>query len=101
MVGSELDDVTGHTKYKVFETVTGNYIIENEMIGNTATITNTPSVTPRVTKHWLGISDMQEVTVVLYRKTAANTTPEQVDTAVLTSAKNWSHSFDPQPKRCV
>ncbi len=98
MVGSELDDVTGHTKYKVFETVTGNYIIENEMVGNTATITNTPSVTPRVTKHWLGISDTQEVTVVLYRKTAASTTPEQVDTAVLTSAKNWSHSFDPQPK---
>lgn len=97
LVGSELDDVTGHTVYKIFETVTGNYIVENEMTENTATITNTPSVTPSVTKHWLGVSDTHEVAVVLYRKTAANTTPEQVDTAVLTAAKNWRHTFDPQP----
>lgn len=97
VVGSEPDG-EGHTTYKIFETVTGNYIIENEMAGNTATITNTPSVTPSVTKHWLGVSDTQEVTVVLYRKTAENTTPEQVDTAVLTAAKSWRHTFDPQPK---
>ena len=98
MAGSELDDVTGRTVYKVFETVTGNYIIENEMAGNATTITNTPGVTPSVTKHWLGVSDTQEVTVVLYRKTAVHTTPEQVDTAVLTAAKSWRHTFDPQPK---
>lgn len=98
LAGSELDDVTGRTVYKVFETVTGNYIIENEMAGNATTITNTPGVTPSVTKHWLGVSDTQEVTVVLYRKTAVHTTPEQVDTAVLTAAKSWRHTFDPQPK---
>ncbi len=98
VVGSEPDDVTGRTVYKVFETVTGNYIIENEMAGNATTITNTPGVTPSVTKHWLGVSDTQEVTVVLYRKTAVHTTPEQVDTAVLTAAKSWRHTFDPQPK---
>lgn len=97
VVGSEPDG-EGHTTYKVFETVTGNYIIENEMVGNTVTITNTPSVTPSVTKHWLGVLDTQEVTVVLYRKTAANPTPEQADTAVLTAAANWSYTFDPQPK---
>lgn len=98
VVGSELDDDTDHTIYKVFETVTGDYIIENEMAGNTVTITNTPSVTPSVTKHWLGVSDTQEVTVELYRKTAVNETPEQADTAVLTAATNWSYTFDPQPK---
>ena len=98
VVGSEPDG-EGLTTYKVFETVTGNYIIENEMDGNTATITNTPSVTPSVTKHWLGVSDTQEVTVVLYRKTAVNPTKEQVGTAVvLTETNNWSHTFDPQPK---
>lgn len=97
VVGSEPDG-EGHTTYKVFETVTGNYIIENEMVGNTVTITNTPSVTPSVTKHWLGVLDTQEVTVVLYRKTDANPTPEQADTAVLTAAANWSYTFDPQPK---
>lgn len=97
VVGSEPDG-QGHTTYKVFETVTGNYIIENEMVGNTATITNTPSVTPSVTKHWLGVSDTPDVTVVLYRKTAVNPTSEQVDTAVLTEANSWSHTFDPQPK---
>ena len=78
--------------------MTGNYIIENEMDGNDVTITNTPSVTPSVTKHWLGVSDTQEVTVELYRKTAVNETPDQVDTAVLTAATNWSYTFDPQPK---
>lgn len=98
LLESELDDVTGNTIYKIFETVTGNYIVENEMAGNTAAITNTPSVTPGVAKHWLGVSDTQEVTVVLYRKTAMSTTPEQVDTAVLTAAENWSCSFAPQPK---
>ncbi|MDY6221482.1 MAG: Cna B-type domain-containing protein [Candidatus Alectryocaccobium sp.] len=98
IVGSELNDVTNHTVYKVFETVTGNYIVENEMVGNTVTITNTPSNTLSVTKHWLGVSDTQEVTVVLYRKTAVNPTMEQVDTAVLTADMNWSYTFDPQPK---
>lgn len=78
--------------------MTGDYIIENEMDGNDVTITNTPSVTPSVTKHWLGVSDTQEVTVELYRKTAVNETPEQADTAVLTAATNWSYTFDPQPK---
>jgi hypothetical protein len=91
-------DGEGHTTYKVFETVTGDYIIENEMVGNTATITNTPSVTPSVTKHWLGVSDIQDVTVALYRKTAEDTTPEQVDTAVLTAAESWSYTFAPQPR---
>ena len=96
--GSALDNATGNTVYQVFETVTGNYIIGNEMAGNTATITNTPSVAPSVTKHWLGVTGVQEVTAVLYRKTAANTTPELVDTAALTAAGNWRHTFDPQPK---
>lgn len=98
VVGSKLNDATGHTIYKVFETVTGNYIVENDMTGNTVTITNTPSVTPRVTKHWLGVSDTQDVTVVLYRKTAENTTLEQVATAVLKAEENWIHTFAPQPK---
>lgn len=97
LLGSERDEDTGNTIYKIFETVSDEYIVESETDANTTTITNTPSISLSVTKHWLGVPAEQDVTIVLYRNTAENTTQEQVDSVVLTAAKSWNHTFDPQP----
>lgn len=97
LLGSELD-ANGTTIYRAFETVTGDYIIESSTAGGTTTITNTPSITPGVIKHWLGALEKEPVTVVLYRNTEQNTTKEQVATVVLSDSNQWKHKFDPQPK---
>lgn len=95
--GSEVDD-DGKTIYKVFETVTGNYLTETSSWQNDqTTITNTPTVTPSVTKHWLGVTAASSVTVELWRKTATNSTGEKVEKATLTAANGWTHTFAPQP----
>lgn len=91
-------DEDGNTIYRIFETETDGYIAESTAEDGTTTITNTPSVTPGVTEHWLGVPAAQNVTVTLYRKTAVNTLKEEAATAVLTADKNWSHTFEPQPK---
>lgn len=97
LLGSELD-ANGTTIYRAFETVTGDYIIESSTAGGTTTITNTPSITPGVTKHWLGALKKEPVTVVLYRNTEQDTTKEQVAQIVLYENNQWTHEFDPQPK---
>ena len=97
MLGSETDG-HGNTIYKIFESVTGNYITESVTSGTTTTITNTPTVTPSVTKHWLGVTPAADVTVVLMRKTAQAQAGETVATAVLTESGNWTHTFAAQPK---
>lgn len=97
LLGSELD-ANGTTIYRAFETVAGDYIIESTTAGGTTTITNTPSITPGVTKHWLGALEKEPVTVVLYRNTEQNTTKEEVATVVLSDSNQWTHKFDPQPK---
>lgn len=95
--GSEVDD-DGKTIYKVFETVTGNYLTETSTWqNNQTTITNTPTVTPSVTKHWLGVTEASSVTVELWRKTATNSTGEKVAEATLKAADGWTHTFAPQP----
>ena len=98
ILNSELDKVTGNTIYKVFETPISNYITESATIGNTTTITNTQSITPSVTKHWLGVTAEDNVTVTLYRNTAEDTTAQEISTVVLTENNNWTHTFNPQPK---
>ena len=86
----------GHTVYRIFETVSGNYITDTEITGNETTITNTPSIAPRVTKYWLGVSPAQSVTVELRRKTET-TQPQTVAQVQLNATNNWTYVFDPQP----
>ena len=95
--GSELDD-NNHTIYSIFETVTGDYLVEKEADDNSFTFTNTPSVTPSVTKNWLGVTPASSVQVTLYRNTAQAATPEEVAQATLNAAGKWTHTFDPQPQ---
>ena len=91
-------DADGNTIYKIFETVTGDYMSTSTTNGTTTTITNTPTVTPSVTKHWLGtISPAESVTVELRRHVEGGT-DELVETVVLTADGQWTHTFAPQPK---
>lgn len=91
--------VDGNTVYKVFESVSGDYIIESTPAtragGGDFTITNTPSITLSVDKIWLGLDAQTSVTVEL-RRTVGNEAPETVTTVTL-NANNWSHTFDPMP----
>lgn len=97
MPGSATDN--GNTVYKVFESVSGDYIIESTPAtragGGDFTITNTPSITLSVDKTWLGLDKEDSVTVAL-RRTVGNEAPETVTTVTL-NANNWSHTFDPMP----
>lgn len=95
--GSKLD-AEGKTIYKIFETVPGNYLVETSPMENgETTITNTPTVTPGVTKHWLGVDAASSVTVELWRKTDTNPNGEKVAQATLTAAEDWTCTFKPQP----
>lgn len=91
-------DAAGHTVYKIFENVSGNYIVETTTDGDTTTIVNTPTVSLSVAKHWLGVEPAESVTVTLYRKTEANPTAQEVIRVDLTEAKGWAHTFAPQAK---
>lgn len=95
LLGSEVD-ANGHTIYRVFETVPGDYIVQTDTEGNATRITNTPSFTPSVTKHWLGVAKAQSVTVQLYRNIEEGT-PESVAQVRLSDANLWAHTFEPQP----
>ena len=92
-------DASGNTVYKIFESVSGDYIIESTPAtragGGNFTITNTPSITLSVDKTWLGLDKEDSVTVAL-RRTVGNEAPETVTTVTL-NANNWSHTFDPMP----
>ena len=95
--GSE--DENGQTVYKIFETVTGDYMSTSTTNGTTTTITNTPTVTPSVTKHWLGIDDEATSVTVELRRHVEGGTDELVGNPVeLTAANNWHHTFASQPK---
>ena len=92
-------DASGNTVYKVFESVSDDYIIESTPAtragGGDFTITNTTSITLSVDKIWLGLDAQTSVTVEL-RRTVGNEAPETVTTVTL-NANNWSHTFDPMP----
>ena len=91
-------DADGNTIYKIFETVTGDYMSTSTTNGTTTTITNTPTVTPSVTKHWLGdIEKAASVTVELHQIDQSGK-DEVVDTVELNESNNWKADFDPQPK---
>ncbi len=95
--GSEVEN--DQTVYKIFETVTGDYMSTSTTNGTTTTITNTPTVTPSVTKHWLGtISSAESVTVELHRCIKEDEGTQKVAEVTLTESNNWTASFDPQPK---
>ena len=93
--GSEVEN--DQTVYKIFETVTGDYMSTSTTNGATTTITNTPTVTPSVTKHWLGIDEATNVTVELHQ-IDQNGKDEVVHTVVLNESNSWTADFDPQPK---
>lgn len=93
--GSE--DENGQTVYKIFETVTGDYMSTSTTNGTTTTITNTPTVTPSVTKHWLGIDEAASVTVELHQ-IDQNGNDELVGTVTLNESNNWKDDFASQPK---
>lgn len=98
MPGSTTDN--GNTVYKVFESVSGDYIIESTPAasagGGDFTITNTPSITLSVDKIWLGLDAQTSVTVEL-RRTVDGGTPEVVKEVTLNEGNNWQHAFDPVP----
>lgn len=92
--------VDGNTVYKVFESVSGDYIIESTPAtragGGDFTITNTPSITLSVDKIWLGLDAQTSVTVEL-RRTVDGGKPEVVKEVTLNEGNNWQHTFDPVP----
>lgn len=98
MPGSTTDN--GNTVYKVFESVSGDYIIESTPAasagGGDFTITNTPSITLSVDKIWLGLPKETSVTVEL-RRTVDGGKPEVVKEVTLNEGNNWQHAFDPVP----
>lgn len=98
MPGSTTDN--GNTVYKVFESVSGDYIIESTPAasagGGDFTITNTPSITLSVDKIWLGLDAQTSVTVEL-RRTVDGGKPEVVKEVTLNEGNNWQHTFDPVP----
>lgn len=98
MPGSTTDN--GNTVYKVFESVSGDYIIESTPAasagGRDFTITNTPSITLSVDKIWLGLDAQTSVTVEL-RRTVDGGTPQTVETITLDANNSWRHTFDPVP----
>ncbi|WP_295423859.1 Cna B-type domain-containing protein [uncultured Subdoligranulum sp.] len=93
-------DASGNTVYKVFERVSGDYIIESSPAtsagGGDFTITNTPSITLSVDKIWLGLDAQTSVTVEL-RRTVDGGTPEVVKEVTLNEGNHWRHTFDPVP----
>lgn len=98
MPGSTTDN--GNTVYKVFERVSGDYIIESTLAasagGGDFTITNTPSITLSVDKIWLGLDAQTSVTVEL-RRTVDGGKPELVKEVTLNEGNHWQHTFDPVP----
>lgn len=95
--GSAVDN-DNKTIYKIFEInpPTGYMVTSNE---DGSTITNTPTVTPSVTKHWLGIDDEATSVTVELRRHVEGGTDEPVGNPVeLTAANNWHHTFASQPK---
>lgn len=92
--------VDGNTVYKVFERVSGDYIIESTPAasagGGDFTITNTPSITLSVDKIWLGLDAQTSVTVEL-RRTVDGGKPQTVETITLDANNSWRHTFDPVP----
>lgn len=98
MPGSTTDN--GNTVYKVFESVSGDYIIESTPAasagGGDFTITNTPSITLSVDKIWLGLDAQTSVTVEL-RRTVDGGMPQTVETITLDANNSWRHTFDPVP----
>lgn len=93
-------DASGNTVYKVFERVSGDYIIESSPAtsagGGDFTITNTPSITLSVDKIWLGLDAQTSVTVEL-RRTVDGGKPQTVETITLDANNSWRHIFDPVP----
>lgn len=93
-------DASGNTVYKVFESVSGDYIIESTPAasagGGDFTITNTPSITLSVDKIWLGLDAQTSVTVEL-RRTVDGGMPQTVETITLDANNSWRHTFDPVP----
>lgn len=98
MPGSATDN--GNTVYKVFESVSGDYIIESSPTtsagGGNFTITNTPSITLSVDKIWLGLDAQTSVTVEL-RRTVDGGKPVVVKEVTLNEDNHWQHTFDPVP----
>lgn len=93
-------DASGNTVYKVFESVSGDYIIESTPAasagGGDFTITNTPSITLSVDKIWRGLDAQTSVTVEL-RRTVDGGMPQTVETITLDANNSWRHTFDPVP----